>query len=69
MYIHFIRIYKLYLYRELKTYLKDGQLEIIVNYIDGKENGKYKQYYTNGQLCVIFNYINDMINGKYKEYL
>jgi len=53
---------------ELKSYFIDGQLDIILNYINDKAEGEYKSYHENGQLYTICNYKNDKAEGEYKEY-
>ena len=51
-----------------KRYFRDGQLEEICSYTDGKKNGEYKEYYINGQLDIICSYIDDEMYGMYKYY-
>ncbi len=44
-----------------KSYWKNGQLKVEVNYINDNKEGIYKQYYVDGQLCEEVNYVNDKI--------
>jgi len=55
-------------YKEIKKYHKNGQLEEEVTYIDNKMNGIYKSYHENGQLKEEVNYIDDKKEGIYKSY-
>ena len=47
--------YRTYSWDEFRTY-PNWQLEKVVNYVDGKLDGKYAEYYENGQVSYVCNY-------------
>ena len=55
-------------HKEWKYYSKEGKLQAIGNWDQGKKQGEWKFFYENGKLRMKGEYDNDKKNGKWKTY-
>ncbi len=49
--------------RTQKLYYENGNLKSVCNFVDGKENGAYKDYFEDGTPSTECNYVNGKISG------
>lgn len=52
----------------LKSYYQNGNLKKTGNYINGKENGLFKEYNEDGSISIEYNMKNGEMNGAFKTY-